>query len=180
MLLGAIWGASYLFMRIAAPVLGPIVLMAARVGFAALALWLYCAATGIRPDWRGRWRQFLTLGLLNNAIPFVLIGVAVIYLNASVAAILNATTPLFTAIVATLLLGEPFGLRRATGVLLGIIGVAILMGWSPLPICSTSTSSPARARPKPRRSPFSCIFLPYSGLCCCSTNRLTQACWLDW
>lgn len=134
MLLGAIWGASYLFMRIAAPVLGPIVLMATRVGFAALALWIYCAATGIRPDWRGRWRQFLTLGLLNNAIPFVLIGVAVIYLNASVAAILNATTPLFTAIVATLLLGESFGLRRATGVLLGIVGVGILMGWSPLPL----------------------------------------------
>lgn len=133
MLLGAIWGASYLFMRVAAPVLGPIVLMTARVGFAAIALWIYCAATGVRPDWRRRWRQFLTLGLLNNAIPFVLIGVAVIYLNASVAAILNATTPLFAAIAATLWLDEPFGLRRVMGVLLGIAGVGILMGWSPLP-----------------------------------------------
>jgi drug/metabolite transporter (DMT)-like permease len=134
LLLGAIWGASYLFMRLAAPALGPAVLMAARVSIAAIALWLYGAAIANLPDWRAHWRKFLMLGLLNNAIPFTLIGVAVIYLNASIAAILNATTPFFTAIVATLWLGEAFGLRRLIGIVLGIAGVTILVGWSPLPL----------------------------------------------
>ncbi len=134
LLLGAIWGASYLFMRLAAPALGPAVLMAARVSLAAIALWLYGAAIANLPDWRAHWRKFLMLGLLNNAIPFTLIGVAVIDLNASMAAILNATTPFFTAIVATLWLGEAFGLRRLIGIVLGVAGVTILVGWSPLPL----------------------------------------------
>ncbi len=134
LLLGAIWGASYLFMRLAAPVLGPAVLMAARVSIAAIALLIYGSAIANLPDWRTHWRKFLMLGLLNNAIPFTLIGVAVIYLNASIAAILNATTPFFTAIVATLWLGEAFGLRRLIGIVLGIAGVTILVGWSPLPL----------------------------------------------
>ncbi len=134
LLLGAIWGASYLFMRLAAPVLGPAVLMAARVSIAAIALLIYGAAIANLPDWRTHWRKFFMLGLFNNAIPFTLIGVAVIYLNASIAAILNATTPFFTAIVATLWLGEAFGLRRLIGIVLGIAGVTILVGWSPLPL----------------------------------------------
>lgn len=138
LILGAVWGASYLFMRIAAPVLGPISLMAARVALAALALWIYCIAFAARPDWRKRWRQFLFLGLFNNAVPFTLIAVAVIHLNASIAAILNATTPLFTAIVSAVWLGEALGVRRFSGIVLGIGGVVILMGWSPLPLTTQS------------------------------------------
>lgn len=134
LILGAVWGASYLFMRIAAPVLGPISLMAARVALAALALWIYCIAFSSRPDWRKRWRQFLFLGLFNNAVPFTLIAVAVIHLNASIAAILNATTPLFTAMISAMWLGEALGVRRFGGIVLGIGGVVILMGWSPLPL----------------------------------------------
>ncbi|MCB9152079.1 MAG: DMT family transporter [Caldilineaceae bacterium] len=132
--LAALWGASYLFMRIAGPMLGSIVTMALRVSIAAATLWLYVYLARKQPDWRRHWKQFLILGALNNAIPFVLITNAVIDLNASMAAILNATTPLFTAVVAALWVKEAFGMRKGVGVLLGITGVTILMGWSPLPL----------------------------------------------
>lgn len=88
---------------------------------------------------------FLLLGLLNNAIPLVLIANAVVSLNASVAGILNATTPLFTAIVAVVWLGEVFDARRAVGVALGIGGVAIIVGWSPLPVSGKATLVVAQA-----------------------------------
>ena len=138
LLLGALWGGSYLFIRIAGPFFGPVVIMALRVSLAAITLIGYTVLFATFPDFRQRWKQFLLLGLLNNAIPFTLIAVSVINLNASIAAILNATTPLFTAIVAAIWVGEAFGGRRAIGVILGIVGVAVLMGWSPLPLTTQS------------------------------------------
>lgn len=133
-LLSAVWGASYLFTRVAGPALGPIALMAIRLIIAAGML--LAMARGVRqaPDFRGRWRQFLFIGAIGNAIPFVLIANAVIQLNASIAAILNATGPLFTTIVSALWLGERLGPRKIIGAGLGILGVSILVGWSPLPV----------------------------------------------
>ena len=133
-LLSAVWGASYLFTRIAGPVLGPISLMAIRLFIAAGLLIALARAMGQAPDFRNRWRQFLFIGAIGNAIPFVLIANAVIQLNASIAAILNATGPLFTTIVSTLWLGERLGPRKILGAGLGILGVSILVGWSPLPV----------------------------------------------
>jgi drug/metabolite transporter (DMT)-like permease len=132
--LAALWGGSYLCIRVAAPALGVLPVVALRVSIACVALLGYAALLRDLPDVRAWWRAFLALGLLNNAIPFVLIANAVVSLNASVAAILNATTPLFTAIVAAVWLGETFDARRAAGVALGIGGVAVIVGWSPLPI----------------------------------------------
>jgi len=136
-LLSAVWGASYLFTRIAGPVLGPIPLMAIRLLIAAGMLIALARSMGQTPDFRARWRQFLFIGAIGNAIPFVLIASAVIQLNASIAAILNATGPLFTTIVSTLWLGERLGLRKILGGGLGILGVSILVGWSPLPVTPT-------------------------------------------
>lgn len=131
--LSALWGASYLFMRVAGPALGPIALMAMRVLIAAGMLVALARGIGQTPDFRARWRQFLLIGAIGNAIPFVLIANAVIHLNASIAAILNATVPLFTTVVSTFWLGERLGVRRILGAGLGIVGVSILVGWSPLP-----------------------------------------------
>jgi drug/metabolite transporter (DMT)-like permease len=133
-LLSAVWGASYLFTRVAGPVLGPIALMAIRLFIAAGMLIALARGMGQTPDFRTRWRQFLFIGAIGNAIPFVLIANAVIQLNASIAAILNATGPLFTTIVSTLWLGERLGLRKILGAALGVLGVSILVGWSPLPV----------------------------------------------
>lgn len=144
-LLAALWGASYLFMRIAGPVLGSVPLMGLRVLLAGGLLLAYAGATGALPDFRARWRQFLLLGLIGNAIPFILIANAVLDLNASLAAILNATTPMCTAIIAAVWLGDPFGSRKLLGVLMGILGVGILVGWSPLPVTPTTLLAVAQA-----------------------------------
>lgn len=133
-LLGAIWGSSFLFIRVAVPVWGPFPLMEVRVGVAALALAPFAIALGIVPEVRLRWRQFFVMGLLNAAIPFSLIASAEIHLSASLAAILNSTTVLFATIVAAFWLGEPLTSGKILGVFLGIVGVAVLVGLDPIPV----------------------------------------------
>lgn len=134
LLLAALWGGSFLFMRIAAPVFGPVVLAELRVGVAGIALLLYAAAITALPAFRAHGKKYLILGALNAAIPYTLIATAELHLTASLASILNATTPLFTAIVAALWLKDQLDVKKSIGLVLGIAGVAILVGWSPLPL----------------------------------------------
>ncbi len=132
LLLGALWGASFIFIRVAVPVLGPFVLVDLRVLLAAAALVL-CAVVGGRfPKLRSNWRRFLGLGFLNAAVPFTLIAASEINLTASLAAILNSTTPLFAAVVAAVWIREVLTPRRIGGLLLGIVGVAVVVGWTPV------------------------------------------------
>lgn len=134
LLLSALWGGSFLFMRIAAPVLGPVAVAELRVGLAGLALLLYALATRRLPNLRPRRRQLLVIGAVNSALPFALIAAATLRLPASLAAILNATSPLFGALIAAVWLGEALGARKLAGLLLGVVGVGALVGWSPLPL----------------------------------------------
>ncbi|MDP8950729.1 MAG: DMT family transporter [Actinomycetota bacterium] len=131
-LLGAIWGASFLFIRVAVPTLGPFVLMDLRVGLAAAALVPYALAVSRLPALRARPKEFLIIGALNAAIPFTLIAAAEITLTSSLAAILNSTTPLFAAVVAAAWIGEALTLRKVVGLLLGVVGVATLVGLDPV------------------------------------------------
>ena len=131
-ILAAVWGSSYLFIRIAVPALGPFPLVAARVAIAAVVLWLGMRALGQRPRLRPYWRQLLVLGAINAAIPFTLISAAELHITASLAAMLTATTPLWSAIFSAIWLGERLTARRVAGLLLGVAGVAILVGWSPI------------------------------------------------
>ena len=133
-MLGALWGGSFLFIRVAVPALGPFLLVELRVGLAATALFLYALVAGSMPKIRGRWRSFLVLGFLNAAVPFSLISAAEIHLTASLAAILNSTTVMFTAIVAAVWMGDALTARKAIGIVLGIVGVSVLVGWDPLPL----------------------------------------------
>jgi drug/metabolite transporter (DMT)-like permease len=133
-MLGALWGGSFLFIRVAVPALGPFLLVELRVGLAATALFLYALAAGRMPKIRSRWRSFLVLGFLNAAVPFSLISAAEIHLTASLAAILNSTTVMFTAIVAAVWMGDALTARKAIGIVLGIVGVSVLVGWDPLPL----------------------------------------------
>jgi drug/metabolite transporter (DMT)-like permease len=94
----------------------------------------YAATTRQLPDFRHFWRAYLIMGLLNNVLPFTMITTAVVNLNASISSILNATTPLFTAVVATLWLKERLTRLQVLGLALGMAGVVILVGWSPLPM----------------------------------------------
>ncbi len=132
--LGALWGASFLFIRVAVPVLGPFVLVGLRVGLAALVLALFAGAARRALKLRGLWGPLLFVGFANTAVPFSLISASEVHLTASLAAILNSTTVLFTALVAAVWLRESLTPKKILGVLLGIFGVAVLVGWDPLPL----------------------------------------------
>jgi drug/metabolite transporter (DMT)-like permease len=127
----ALWGASFLFMRVAVPVLGPVVLIEARVLLAGLALFVVVALLRQPPAWRKDWKGYLVLGAL-AAGPFTLIATAELRITASLAAILNATVPLFTLLIGAARGQETLTARRLAGVLLGMLGVAVLVGLGPL------------------------------------------------
>jgi drug/metabolite transporter (DMT)-like permease len=133
MLLGlaALWGASFLFMRVSVSAFGPIVLADGRVALAGVVLFAYAAAIGARPALRARWRDYLLLGTVNAALPFSLLAAAQLEIEASLAAVLNAMAPLCGALVAAVWLGERVTLAAKAGLVLGVAGVALVVGLSP-------------------------------------------------
>jgi len=132
--LAALWGGSFVFMRVAVPAIGPIPLTFARVALAALVLLAVAAGQHRIPDFRTHWRGLAIVGIVNSAVPFVLFCFAEQYVTASTAAILNATSPFFGAIAAALWLGDPLTARKLAGMALGLAGVGLVVGWHPEPI----------------------------------------------
>ena len=128
--LGAIWGASYIFIRIAVEPLGPLFLMFVRVALSGLILLAYARLRGQKLKIRGHWRRFIVLGFLGSALPFSLIAWAELTVTASIAAILMSTTPLFTTFVAAVGLGERLTVYKLIGAVLGIVGVTLTVGGS--------------------------------------------------
>ena len=129
LLLAAIWGASFLFIRLAVPAFGPAPLMAGRVGLAALFLaiiaWLWHKPVVVRQHVP----HFLILGLVNSALPFLLFAYAAQWLTASVLSVLNATAPIWGAVLGVLFFRQPLKLKLALGLILGVSGVAVLVGF---------------------------------------------------
>ena len=129
--LAAVWGLAFVFIRVAVPPLGPVALTVIRTLVAGCALFLVARAIGVELGWRTRWRRFLAFGIVNSAIPFMLISAAEEAMTAAFAAILVATAPLFGALIAAVWAGEPLTARRVGGLLAGVAGVALLVGWNP-------------------------------------------------
>ena len=129
LILSAIWGGSFLLIRIGAPALGPVPLMEARVLLAAL----FLAAVALllrRPlAWRAHWRHYLFIGLFNSALPFLLFGYAALTVSAAMLSILNATSPLWGALITAVWQRAPLGRRTLAGLALGIAGVGLLVGF---------------------------------------------------
>ena len=125
-LLAAIWGASFLFMRLSAPEFGPVAVAALRVGGASLVLLPLLAARQGLGAMRQAWRPLLVLGLFNSALPFALFSYAALSITAGLSSILNATTPLWGAIIAWVWLGQRPLKLRILGLVLGFAGVAFL------------------------------------------------------
>src|SRR3954462_3852812 len=125
-LLAALWGASFIFMRVTAPVLGAAWTAEARmvIGAAALAAWF--TFTGFDVQWRAHARFYAMVGVVNSAIPFSLYAFAAIHLPASLMAILNATSPMFGLALGAAFSGERITARKVAGLLLGACGVAVI------------------------------------------------------
>jgi len=124
--LAAIWGASFLFNRIAAPALGPVLTAELRtlIGGVALAAWF--ALSGFDPEWRRWWRQYLLVAVFSSALPFVLWAYAALTVTAGLLSVLNATSPMWGALCSAVLLRERLRPRRIAGLAIGIAGVVLV------------------------------------------------------
>jgi len=127
LLLSLLWGAAYLFMRAAVPAFGPAPLVALRLGLAAVLLFPVMLLRGGLPSLRAHPKQLLVLGVPYTALPFMLLAFASLHITAGLVAVLNATAPLFAALIAHYLLKERLGRWRALGLVIGFAGVAMLM-----------------------------------------------------
>ena len=130
-LLSALWGASFLFMRLGAAEFGPLPTAGLRVGIAAAFLLPLLLRQGQWPVLRQHWKPILLAGLINSAIPFALFAWAVMHIATGLTSILNATVPLFGALVAWVWLGDRITRLRWLGLALGFIGVALLAWRAP-------------------------------------------------
>ncbi|MBL8524880.1 MAG: DMT family transporter [Betaproteobacteria bacterium] len=134
LLLAAIWGGSYAFLRVVAPVFGGIGTMWLRVCIAGLGLVTYAVVMREDLQLRQWWKQYAFIGLMNSALPFALIAFAMKTLPAGYGAILNALSPFFGALFAALMLAERLTAIRLFGMLLGMFGVGVIMNLGPIPL----------------------------------------------
>ncbi|PCK80064.1 DMT family transporter [Rhizobium sophoriradicis] len=139
-LLGLIWGGSFFFARIAVQHVPPLTLVFLRLLLAALALHVYIAGRlDMYPILKARWREFLILGIINNVLPHALIFFGQTRIGAGLAAILNATTPIWTVLIANYLTSdEKLSSAKIAGCLVGLAGTIVLIG----PSISTGSEAP--------------------------------------
>ena len=130
--LAAIWGGSFIFMRVLAPVLGPVLTATTRVLIGGVALIGYFRLTGFDADVRIQWRHYVVIGVVNSAIPFFLFSYAALRLPASYSAILNSATPLFAALLSAIFLAEQLTPVKIAGLVAGAAGVALVSRAGPI------------------------------------------------
>nr|WP_189673794.1 DMT family transporter [Pseudomonas khorasanensis] len=130
--LAAIWGASFLFMRIIAPVIGTIPTAFFRVSIAAVGLLVILGLMRISWDFKGKLKTVMLLGVINSGIPATLYSVAAQVLPAGYSAIFNATTPLMGVLIGGLFFSEKLTVAKLTGVFLGLFGVGVLTRAGPV------------------------------------------------
>jgi len=168
LLFSALWGASYLFVRVASPVVGPVVLVEARLVLAAVGLVAYGALRRQQAVTLQDWRSYVVLGGVNGAVPLALIAAAELLLPASLTAIVSATTPMFTAPMAVLVLRDSLGVWRFLGLVVGFTGVVMTVGLSSLPLSGAVLLCVAAVL-------LSSVFYAYGGVYCKATFPHTSA-----
>lgn len=130
--LGAIWGASFIFIRVLSPVIGPWATADWRVMLGGITLVGYALIIGRDPELARYWKTYVIVGAINSAVPFLLFGFAALHLPASYLGILNSATPLFAALLATIWLSEPLTVGKVIAVICGCIGVTLVSKAGPV------------------------------------------------
>jgi len=130
MLLAALWGPSFLFIKVGVAEIRPLTFVLGRVGIAALVLYGILRWQGGRlPGWGAVWKHIAVVALLHNSLPFVLFSWGELYIDSALASILNGTTPLFTIVLAHFLTDDDhLSPAKVGGVVLGLGGLAFLIG----------------------------------------------------
>ncbi|TAG48571.1 MAG: hypothetical protein EAZ30_05210 [Betaproteobacteria bacterium] len=132
MVLGAVWGAAFMFMRIAAPEFGALALAGARVVIACVVMLALVAVFRYPMHFRSHWKQYLAVGGVNTAIPFIAYCFAALYIPSGYSAIANSTTPIWSALIAWLWFKQSLGFSKWVGIALAFIGVVALVGLQPV------------------------------------------------
>lgn len=125
-ILSAIWGGSFIFMRVISPVLGPILTASMRTLIAGLFLIIIFKFTGYKIHWKRDYKQLIIIGIVNSSIPFFMYSYAALHIPASLSSILNSMSPMFGAILSAIFLIEPLSVKKSIGLILGSIGVGII------------------------------------------------------
>jgi drug/metabolite transporter (DMT)-like permease len=126
--LAAIWGCSFIFLRVIVPEIGPLMTALLRMALSAIALMGFALVIGTRMHWRKNAVNFAWVGLFATVMPFTCFSFASQYLPAAYSALLNATSPLFGALFSVLWLAERMSMRKLAGLALGVAGVAVIVG----------------------------------------------------
>lgn len=126
-ILAAVWGASFLLMRVASPEFGPIPLMALRVGIATLVLLPFMRSSVARAQFKAKVGHLLVVGVTSSAIPFCFFAYSSLSVSAGLDSVLNATTPLWAALIASIGFQVSMGRQQIVGLLLGFVGVVVLV-----------------------------------------------------
>ncbi len=134
LLLGALWGAAFMFMRVAAPEFGAFAMAAARVGVACVIMLIIVAALRLPLEFRARWKTYLAIGAVNTTIPFIAYSFAALHIPAGYSAIANSTTPVWSALIMWLWFKERLGAAKWIGIVFAFAGVLVLVGLQPVAI----------------------------------------------
>ncbi|WP_439835380.1 DMT family transporter [Aeromonas caviae] len=126
LVLAAIWGASFLFMRIAAPAFGSVNTTFLRVFFALVGLAAMLLLLRTPMQFQGKLKSIMVLGIINSGVPFLMYAIAALWLPAGYSAILNATTPLMGALIGFSFFHETLTWRKWAGVMLGLMGITLI------------------------------------------------------
>ncbi len=135
-LLAAIWGSSFLFLRIAINDFGPVLLANLRVVFAFLSLLPFLLLLNKKKIQDKKFVFFIFLGILNSALPFVLFGYSATVLPAGYLAVINSFVPVWSLFLSVLFLGESIRMKTFFSLLLGVLGVMVVVGFGPVSINS--------------------------------------------
>ena len=126
LVLGALWGSSFLFTRFSALEFGAMATAAGRVAIAAAFLLPIVIIKGLLPELQQHWKKIFVMGIFNSAIPFACFAFALLSITTGLSSILNATVPMFGALVAWVWLKDKPALPRIAGIVIGFAGIALL------------------------------------------------------
>ena len=126
--LAAIWGGSFIFLRVAVPEIGPLLTALLRITLAGAVLVVFAGVTGVMIHWRRDLKSFALVGFFAAVLPFSCFSFAAQYLPAAYSALLNSTAPLFGALFSVFYLAERLTVRKLAGLALGVAGVGVLVG----------------------------------------------------
>ncbi|WMW81818.1 DMT family transporter [Undibacterium cyanobacteriorum] len=132
--LAMIWGTSFMLMRIASPVFGPFLTTFGRASLGALAIYLFARSRGIEFEWKKNSKVYLIIGLGNTAVPFSLFAWSALHVPSAYMATMNSLAPIFTAVFGFIMLGEGLSWTRIGAFMMGLFGVAVLVGIGPIDV----------------------------------------------